>query len=121
MAPEHTLCLGGRRCELPPRGRVGGRFYEVNRDGLQSDWGQVRVWEPPRRVVFSFNPGRSPDTAEQVEVTFQPDGGGTRVTLTHSEWELFGPRARELRDNYDHGWNTVLNRFISYADSGASR
>lgn len=99
-------------------GWVGGRFYEVNLDGLQSDWGVVREWEPPHKVVFSFNPGRSPATAQQVEVLFQPEANGTRVTLTHTGWELLGENASKMRDNYEQGWNGVLNQYVICTASG---
>lgn len=98
-------------------GHAGGRFYEVHRDGRQSEWGQVQVWEPPHRVVFTMHPGRTPDTAQEVEVAFQGEVGGTRVTLTHRGWENLGEQAQVMRGRYDHGWEVVLGQYAGYRAS----
>jgi uncharacterized protein YndB with AHSA1/START domain len=95
---------------------VGGRFYEVHRDGVQqSEWGRVLEWDAPRRLRFSFYPGRAPSTAQAVEVVFQPKAGGTRVTLTHSGWEKAGDRGEKLRAGYDTGWGVVLGLYVEGA------
>jgi uncharacterized protein YndB with AHSA1/START domain len=95
---------------------VGGRFYEVLKDGSQSEWGRVLVWEPPRRVVFSFYPGRGPDAATEVEVVFQPEpSGGTRLTLTHSGWERCAPAVQAYYGGYVSGWDYVLSYYIRQA------
>ncbi len=88
--------------------RRGGRLYEVYQDGGQADWGTVLLWEPPDRVAFTWHPGRSPDTAQEVEVTFRKAAGGTEVQLTHRGWEKLGPKAGETRAGYDSGWSYVL-------------
>ena len=93
-------------------GRVGGRIYEKQRDGSTADWGIVRIWEPPRRVVFTWHPGRESDTAQEVDIRFSPEGEGTRVALTHRGWELLGPDAAKTRDEYDSGWDLVLGRYV---------
>jgi uncharacterized protein YndB with AHSA1/START domain len=98
-------------------GRVGGRFYEMHRDGRQSEWGQVLVWEPPHRVVFTMHPGRTRDTAQEVEVTFQGEARGTRVTLTHRGWENLGEQAKVMRGRYDHGWEGVLEKYTEMGSS----
>jgi len=102
-------------CHL--EGFVGGRFYEVHKDQRQSEWGRVTVWEPPRRVAFSFYPGRKLDDSTEVEVTFQPEAGGVRMTLTHRGWEHCSPQFQAERDGYDRGWDLVLGK---YAQSAAA-
>ena len=88
--------------------RRGGRLYETYADGGQADWGTVLQWEPPARVAFSWHPGRDPDTAQEVEVTFRATGAGTEVRIRHSGWEKLGDKAPETRGSYDRGWQYVL-------------
>lgn len=92
--------------------RTGGQVYEVDADGQRSVWGTVRAWEPPRRVVFSWHPGRAADTAQEVEVRFSPEGRGTRVELEHRGWEILGPEALPTRQGYADGWEKVLALYV---------
>lgn len=91
--------------------RVGGRIYEVIRGGRESVWGIVTAWEPPRRVAFTWYPDRTPETAQQVEVRFVPQGKRTRVELTHSGWERYGAQARRAHRGYRLGWAYVLRLY----------
>jgi uncharacterized protein YndB with AHSA1/START domain len=97
-------------------GRVGGRLYERWRDGGESDWGRVVVWEPPSRLVLSWSPNPERSATTEVEVRFtalEPDH--TRVELEHRGWERLGVLAAELRDNYRDGWPGVLDSFARTA------
>jgi uncharacterized protein YndB with AHSA1/START domain len=97
-------------------GRVGGRLYERWRDGGESDWGRVIVWEPPSRLVLSWSPNPERSATTEVEVRFtalEPDH--TRVELEHRGWERLGDLAAEIRDNYRDGWPRVLGSFASTA------
>ncbi len=92
-------------------GRVEGRVYETAPDGTEHLWGTVTEWDPPRRVAFTWHPGRPVDARQLVEVTFQPAGQGSRVDLVHSGWEHLGETAARIRANYDTGWDFVLGRY----------
>ena len=93
-------------------GWVGGRIVEVLKDGSESEWGRVLVWEPFHKVSFHWYPGRSPDTAQEVTVTFSATSGGSLVELVHVGWETLGTVAQARRDGYDSGWDLVLARYI---------
>ena len=93
-------------------GWVGGRILEVLKDGSQSEWGKVLVWEPFHKVSFHWYPGRSPDTAQEVTVTFSESPGGTLVELVHAGWESLGAVGQARRDGYDTGWDLVLAKYI---------
>ncbi len=108
--PSHSV-WGDEAAACRMEGMMGGRFYELHRDGRECEWGRVLAWEPPRRLVFSFYPGRTPEEATQVEVIFEPDGAGTRLTLTHSGWENRREEAQKFRDGYYEGWGFVLGKF----------
>jgi uncharacterized protein YndB with AHSA1/START domain len=100
-------------------GRVGGRIYEVMSDGTEASWGEVLVWEPPRRLVLSWNPSPRRQVTE-VEVTFTAQEDGTRVDLEHRGWERLGDEAKEIREEYVQGWPIVLSRFAPAADRQAT-
>lgn len=74
--------------------REGGRWYERGVDGTECDWGRVLTWEPPHRLVFTwqingtwrFDP--DPEHASEIEVRFTADGPGeTTVEVEHSHFE----------------------------------
>jgi uncharacterized protein YndB with AHSA1/START domain len=93
-------------CVIEPR--TGGAVYEVRDDGEKLSWGHVLTWEPPRRVMLSWHPGRSPDMAQEVEVTFVPAGTSTTVELVHRGWQNLGEEAVAVRASYEGGWETVF-------------
>lgn len=95
----------------------GGRLYETGESGKTIDWGEVTAWDKGRHLGFTWHVGSTPNQATQVDVTFQPaDQGGTRVTLTHSNWEVLGDRAAELHSNYTPGWDAVFHAgFAAFA------
>jgi uncharacterized protein YndB with AHSA1/START domain len=93
----------------------GSEIVERSADGERSVWAEIAESSPPRRLVLSWHPGTDPAKATRVEVSFLPDGEGTRVELTHTGWEALGERAEAARQSYDNGWQLVLGRF---AESG---
>jgi len=93
-------------------GHVGGRIYEVMNDGTQADWGRVLAWEPYDKVSFTWHPGRSADTEQEVTVTFRESSGSTLVELVHTGWEALGERAVKARNGYVNGWDYVLGKYM---------
>jgi uncharacterized protein YndB with AHSA1/START domain len=99
--------------------RAGGRIIETAKDGRTTVWGEMLVCDAPRRLVFTWHP----NTAEQseVEMTFEPVSGGTRVTLEHRGWDAFGERGDEMRTMYVNGWPFVfVERYGSAARNAAA-
>jgi hypothetical protein len=108
--PLRSHSVGGAesvRCVF--EGRVGGQIFEELKNGTRHVWGTVMVWEPPARTVFTWHPDRTPDTAQNIEVRFTPDGNGTRLDLIHTGWERLGQDAKKARRAYPLGWTYVLN------------
>lgn len=99
-------------------GWVGGRIMEVLKDGSESEWGKVLVWNPYELVRFHWYPGRTPNTAQEVTVSFSEIEGGTLVDLVHVGWETLGERAQATRAGYDSGWDFVLAKYIVCAVEG---
>lgn len=99
--------------------RVGGRWYERGVDGSECDWGQVLVWEPPHRVVVTWQISGEwrydPDPAHtsEVEVRFTADGAGrTTVELEHRHLDrLVGGQTIYDSVSGDRGWAGILEHF----------
>lgn len=90
---------------------IGGRVYERVRSGEEHEWGEILAWEAPRRLVFTWHPGRAPDTSQEVEIRFTASGGQTEVSLEHRGWERLVETAAEIPEHYESGWNDVLARY----------
>jgi len=88
-----------------------GRIYERTPDGVEHDWGEVLVWEPPRRLVYLWHLRFDRSDATEVEVTFEPAGEGTAVTIEHRGWERLGAAAEERRERNRRGWEGVISRY----------
>jgi uncharacterized protein YndB with AHSA1/START domain len=101
-------------------GRVGGRLFERTPSGDEHVWGTVSAWEPPRRVTYSWHPGRGEETAQQVEVTFTAEGDATRVDVAHWGWEKLADRLEETIASYDDGWDLVIARYTEAAETERS-
>lgn len=86
----------------------GGAVEERAADGHWHRWGTVESVERGRRLRFTWHPGREPDSAQWVEVIFEPLATGSRVTLTHGGWEALGEIAPILRREYAAGWEHVF-------------
>jgi uncharacterized protein YndB with AHSA1/START domain len=95
--------------------RVGGRIYETDADGTDSEWGRVLTWSPPHGLSMTWHPGRPAEPHTVVELSFAAEGDATRVRLVHRGWEALGDRAEAARESYDSGWATVFVRdFAEY-------
>ena len=97
---------------------VGGRWYTRCADGSEVTVGHVRIWEPARRFVVSWEISAQwkPDSREQfaseVDVRFVADPAGTRVELEHRDFERMGVVEGEtMRKGVDGGWPGLLDLF----------
>ena len=99
-------------------GRIGGRIFERTPDGIEHDWGEVTVWEPPTRLGYLWHLRRDRADATDVEIRFLDRGdGSTRVEIVHSGWERLGADAETWRDRNHGGWATLLPHFTEAAAS----
>ena len=104
--------------------RVGGRWYSVHEDGKQNTVGVVSVWDPPNRVVHSWNINATwkPDAniTSEVDVRFFAEGPNkTRIELEHRNFESYGEQAQQMRDavGSDGGWNGILDLYRKEAEA----
>ncbi|MGH3657072.1 MAG: SRPBCC family protein [Micromonosporaceae bacterium] len=107
--------------------RVGGRWYERGVDGSECDWGRVLVWEPPHRLVVTWQINGEwrydpdPDHASEVDVRFTADGPEqTTVELQHRFLErLLGGEAMHAAIGGAGGWSGVLTGYAKAVESGS--
>jgi uncharacterized protein YndB with AHSA1/START domain len=106
--------------------REGGRAYGVGDDGSESDWGRVLVYEPPHRVVVSWDITLQwkhevdPDKTSEFEVSFTPKGdGNTLVVLEHRHLDRHGEGWVAMRDavGSQNGWGDGLAAFAKAAEA----
>ncbi len=115
--PLRTHAVDTERSEtVVMEGRVGGRLYERTPSGEEHVWGTLVAWEPPNRIVYSWHPGRGEETAQEVEITFSPEGEGTRVDIRHYGWEKLGDRLEETIASYNEGWDKVIAVYARAAE-----
>jgi uncharacterized protein YndB with AHSA1/START domain len=104
----------------------GGRWYERATDGTEADWGTVLAWQPPHRLLLTWQVSpqwtyeEDPGRGSQIEVTFTPEvPDTTRVDLTHRHLERYGPEAERMRRILDGKGGEPLNAFARHIDAEA--
>jgi uncharacterized protein YndB with AHSA1/START domain len=124
--PEHNL-LAAPIAETVFEPWVGGNIYDRATDGTECRWARVLAFEPPHRVVFSWDIGptwqleTNPENASEVEVRFvEEDAGRTRVELEHRHIDRHGPGWEALADGvgHDQGWPLYLARYAALFGAG---
>ena len=124
---EHNL-LGTPIVSTTFEPRVGGSIVDRGEDGSECRWARVLVFEPPDRVVFSWDIGPTwqleaePENSSEVEVRFIAQGPDrTRVELEHRHLDRHGPGWPQLRAAVDdeQGWPLYLARYASVLDEAA--
>ncbi|HEV2363605.1 MAG TPA: SRPBCC family protein [Caulobacteraceae bacterium] len=101
--------------------RVGGRWFERDAQGAETQWGKVLAWEPPGRVLLAWQLNSQwaydPDFVTELELTFTPAGaGGTEVRLEHRNLERFGADAEKFAAQLGGGWPKFLAEYAAFAD-----
>jgi uncharacterized protein YndB with AHSA1/START domain len=119
--PEHNL-LSVEIAETVFEPRVGGHLYDRGVDGSECRWARVLAYEPPNRVVISWDISphwqieTDPEKTSEVEVRFIPETPErTRVELEHRNLDRHGDGWEGVRAGVDSegGWPTYLQRFAA--------
>jgi uncharacterized protein YndB with AHSA1/START domain len=123
---EHNL-LGVAIAQTVFEPRVGGHIYDEGVDGSECRWARILAYEPPDRVVFSWDIGpqwqieTEPANTSEVEVRFVAETPQrTRVELEHRKIDRHGPGWEAVRDGVadDAGWPLYLARYAAlFAES----
>lgn len=119
--PEHNL-LGAPIVETTFEPHVGGHIVDRAEDGSECRWARILAYEPPTRVLFSWDIGPTwqiepdPENASEVEVRFVAEGPDrTRVEIEHRHIDRHGPGWESVRDGVDtdEGWPLYLDRYAA--------
>ena len=116
---EHNL-LGSPIAATVFESKVGGHIYDRGEDGSECHWARILVFEPPSRVVFSWDISpmwqieANPDSTSEVEVRFTAEAADrTRVELEHRHLDRHGPGWEGVRQGVDEGWPMYLERYAA--------
>jgi len=116
---EHNM-LGVDIAESVFEPRAGGRVYDRGVDGSECQWARVVAYEPPDRLVFTWdiNPQwqleTNLDATSEVEVRFIAESPErTRVELEHRNLDRHGDGWQGMAEGVsgDQGWPLYLQRF----------
>ncbi len=116
---EHNM-LAVEIAETVFEPRAGGQIYDRGVDGSECRWARVLAFEPPHRLVFSWDISPQwqlePDleSTSEVEVRFIPETPErTRIELQHRNLDRHGEGWEGLRDGVasPDGWPLYLRRF----------
>jgi uncharacterized protein YndB with AHSA1/START domain len=119
--PDHHI-LEAPLAEMVFEPRQGGHVYDRGVDGSECRWARVLAYEPPERVVFSWDISTSwqleqdPERTSEIEVRFVAENSErTRVELEHRNIERHGEGWEKMRDAVGSpgGW---LRGLEAYAD-----
>lgn len=113
---EFDLKPGGKMRILPPKG------MEEHGDHA----GEVLVCEPPRKLVYTFNPKDKPEVAKKRQgpsrVTYEltPDGPSVRLRLIHEN--LLPDDLEANPDTWrgiNNGWPAIMSALKTLLETGA--
>jgi len=119
--PEHNL-LEVDIAETVFEPREGGHLYDRGVDGSECRWARVLAYEPPERVVISWdiNPQWQIEIdlekTSEVEVRFISEAPGrTRVELEHRNLDRHGAGWEGVREGVggEGGWPLYLQRYAA--------
>jgi len=117
--PEHNL-LSVDIAETVFELHEGGHVYDRGVDGSECRWARVLAYEPPNRVVISWDISpqwqieTDPEKTSEVDVRFIAEAPNrTRVELEHRNLDRHGDGWVSVRDGVDaaDGWPLYLRRY----------
>jgi uncharacterized protein YndB with AHSA1/START domain len=123
---EHNL-LASPIAETVFEPRVGGNIVDRAEDGSECRWARILAFDPPDRVVFSWDISpqwrieTDPEQTSEVEVRFVAEGPDrTRLELEHRHIDRHGPGWESVAEGIggDQGWPLYLSRFAGLLPAG---
>src|SRR5437588_8142734 len=120
-SPDHHI-IEAPLAEMVFEPRVGGHIYDRGVDGSECRWARVLAYEPPHRLLFSWdiNPQwqleSDPTRTSEVEVRFTAESPErTYVELEHRNLDRHGEGWEQMRDAVGSPGGWSLQRFADVA------
>ena len=119
--PDHHI-LQAELAEIVFEPRAGGHVLDRGVDGSECRWARVLAYEPPTRVVISWDINLAwqlesdPSRTSEIEVRFLQEGPErTRVVLEHRHLDRHGDGWEQMRDavGSPDGWDQGLSRLAT--------
>jgi uncharacterized protein YndB with AHSA1/START domain len=120
--PPENHILSAPLAEMVFEPRVGGRVYDRGTDGSECQWARVLAYEPPERLVISWDISLAwqiqtdDEKTSEVEIRFTPDGPDrTRVDLEHRNLDRHGEGWERMAASVGspNGWRGGLEAFAN--------
>jgi uncharacterized protein YndB with AHSA1/START domain len=120
--PDHHI-IEAPLADIVFEPRAGGGIYDRGTDGSECRWGTILAYEPPHRLLFSWNISAAwkleadPARTSEIEVRFTAQGPErTLVELEHRNIDRHGEGWEAMRDAVGSpgGWPSGLDRFAEH-------
>lgn len=124
---EHNL-LGVEIAETVFEPRVGGHLFDRGVDGRECRWARVLAYDPPRRLLLTWNISPSwqieedPNRISEWEVRFSAEGAErTLVVIEHRHLDRHGEGWEGVSEGIgaDQGWPLYLARYAELVAEAA--
>ena len=126
--PADHHILQAELAEMVFEPRVGGHVFDRGVDGSECRWARVLAYDPPNRLVFSWDVSLAwqvetdPSRTSDVEVRFTAEAADrTRVDLVHRNIDRHGDGWEQMRGAVESpgGWPIGLERFARRIATGS--
>ena len=124
MKTHHIGKVDPESVHIEPR--VGGRWFERGADGNECDWGRVLAWEPPTRLMLTWELTakweRDASFQTEIEALFIAESDEvTRVEFVHRNLDRYGDQQEQMVGALDSegGWGGMLAEYVKRTESQA--
>jgi len=115
--------VGKRPAAIVLEPGAGGRWFERDAEGVETQWGRVLDWAPPARITLAWQLDAGfrfdPDFETEVEISFTACAAGTEVRLEHRCLERFGTAAETMAGKLGGGWPLMLGCYRTHVQEEA--